>query len=135
MLFASEMRRLEHRQAIRSRPTPGSSNNTVRAWDVKTGAQVGNALRWHTTLVNAVSVSSDRGCISSDSGLVLWRHNPDLEGEGRLVFWGFPRVCRVVRAGHSLFELHHLTPGRCASQDKRHAFSFGLGWEEAQRAR
>ena len=53
----------------------GSSDNTIRLWDVQTGGQVGNPLQGHTDAVLSVAISPDGRHIvsgSSDNTVQLW---------------------------------------------------------------
>jgi len=64
----------------------GSSDNTIRIWDAKTGASVGDLLKGHTAWVRSVIYSSDgRGIISgSDDGTIRIWDSEVSTGVGRL---------------------------------------------------
>ena len=50
----------------------GSSDKTIRLWDVQTGSQVGNPLQGHTSLVRSVAFSPDgRHIVSGSDGCTI----------------------------------------------------------------
>jgi len=129
----------------------GSYDNTVRIWDAKTGAAVGDPLKGHTRSVQAIAYSSDGQHIisgSCDSTTRVWdalpfasiscspNHpelfaKPNIEGwvkdsGGGLLYW-VPHECRSSVHSSALMTIPVISHYRSVSFDFDN-IAFGTSW-------
>jgi WD40 repeat protein len=84
----------------------GSSDNTIRLWDVETGAAVGEPLKGHTESVSCLAFSPDGRRIASgsyDKTIRLWDpHTGGTVGEP-ILLQSYPSSLFLYTQNHDLF--------------------------------